>query len=147
MKNSDRTSKLQVACELFDSALETYFQGKYFAALHLGGAAEELFGEYLRRNGKRSAMDSWRADGLALVNLISEEELWTSAEFGKCMNFAKNRTKHMDEAGDDEILFDARSESKEILNRAVFDFYQLFEQYGLKESVLISQFSSLRNTG
>ena len=147
MENADRTSKLEVACELFSSALDMYFQGKYFAALHLGGAAEELFGEYVRRSGKSSAMDSWRTDGLDLVNFIETNELWTTVEFRNAMNFAKNRTKHMDGAGDDEIFFDADSEARDILNRAVFDFYQLFEQYKLTESPFISQFLRLRNAG
>ena len=147
MKNADSISKLQVACELLDSALEMYCQARYFSSLHLGGAAEELFGEYVRRSGKISAMDSWRVDGLELVNFISANEPWTPAEFCKVMNSSKNRTKHMDEVGDDEILFNAGLEAKDILNRAVFDFYQLFEQYSLEESQFILQFQRLRNTG
>lgn len=76
-------------------------------------------------------------EGLKLVNFISADEPWTSTEFGSAINFAKNRTKHMNRVGDDEICFNASSEARDILTRAVFGFYQLFEENRLEESNFI----------
>lgn len=57
------------------------------------------------------------------------------------LNYAKNRTKHMNASGDAEILFEARAEATEILERAVSDFYQLMNVFNLSESAHTKQFN------
>lgn len=44
---ADLTPKMFVAVELLDHGVQMYFDKAYFAAIHLAGAAEELFGRYL----------------------------------------------------------------------------------------------------
>lgn len=44
---ADLTPKMLVAVELLDRGVQMYFDKAYFAAIHLAGAAEELFGRYL----------------------------------------------------------------------------------------------------
>lgn len=59
MSVSGMTPKIQVAKELLDKALESYFDGAYFAAIHLAGGAEEILGQYVTRiSGSDNAFKS-----------------------------------------------------------------------------------------
>lgn len=45
-----RVSKLTIAAEYLNTAIELYFRGDaYFSALHLAGAAQELFSKFVER--------------------------------------------------------------------------------------------------
>lgn len=47
-----KVDKLTIADELLESAIENYLDyKKYFTALHLAGAAQEIYGKWLRCNG------------------------------------------------------------------------------------------------
>lgn len=144
MESSSPPSKLEVAIELLDCGIELHDRGKYFGSLHLAGAAEELFGEYLRRLGRTSSLSAWCTEGVKLANLIAEEDAWTRETMENRLKYAKNRTKHMNASGDTEILFDPEAEAKEILERAVSNFYQLIDLLPLVETPLIQQFNSRR---
>lgn len=51
--------KLLVAKELLDQALRLYYEGEaYFAALHLAGAAQEIFGKTLTSLDHESAFNN-----------------------------------------------------------------------------------------
>ena len=136
-------TKLDIARELLDRGLRLYYQGdSYFSSLHLGGAAEEILGEYLRRSGRTSTFQSWRTSGVEIVNAISGgDTAWTSEEMGKALNFAKNRTKHLDKSESETVSFDPQAEATELLERAVSDYYQLMSVYDLPETELISRFN------
>lgn len=143
------TTKLDVARELLDRGLRLYYQGdSYFSSLHLGGAAEEILGEYLRRSGRTSTYQSWRTSGVDLVNAISARDAaWTSEEMGKSLNFAKNRTKHFGHTESDTVSFDPQIEATELLERAVSDYYQLMNAYDLPETELINRFNQRVSRG
>jgi len=48
----EKFDKLTIADEMLESAIESYLDGqKYFSALHLAGAAQEIYGKWLRING------------------------------------------------------------------------------------------------
>ena len=48
----EKIDKLIIADEMLESAIELYLDGqKYFSALHLAGAAQEIYGKWLRING------------------------------------------------------------------------------------------------
>ena len=48
----EKFDKLAIADEMLESAIESYLDGqKYFSALHLAGAAQEIYGKWLRING------------------------------------------------------------------------------------------------
>ena len=136
-------TKLDIARELLDRGLRLYYQGdSYFSSLHLGGAAEEILGEYLRRSGLTSNFQSWRTSGVALVNAMSDgDDAWTSDEMGKAMNYAKNRTKHLDQSESDVVSFNPEAEATELLERTVSDYYQLMSVHDLPETELISRFN------
>ena len=124
-----------------------YGRGKYFASLHLAGAAEEIFGEHLRRLGRKSTLSAWCDEGVELVNLMAEGDEWTAESMARRLKYAKNRTKHMDASGDAEIFFNPEKEAKDILERAVSDFYQLAGLVPLVETAHIQQFNSCRQRG
>lgn len=122
MSESQAISKLQVTCELLECSLESYSRSKYFTCIHLAGAAEELLGEYLRREGMSSSLNSWRTDGLRVVNAVAGEDVWAAEEMVSRLKYARNRTKHMKANGDAEVLFEPEAEAFEVLERAVSDF-------------------------
>ena len=140
---SAEISKLSVACELLESALIMYYRGdSYFATLHLAGAAEELFAAYLTRQGCKSAFESMRTDGVDLANALSTHDpAMTAKDMAGLMNHGKNRTKHMDSVGDDVIGFEPLEEARDVLDRAVSDYYQLMNHYSLPETDLVGRFN------
>ena len=132
--------KLDVACELLDRALRLYYEGdSYFASLHLAGAAEEIFGVYARRCGMESAFTNFRRAATKMAKYFgSDQEDSESHSIGELMNRAKNQTKH----GHGAVTFDAATEAKEILDRAVSDYYALMNHYSqLQETELIGRFN------
>jgi hypothetical protein len=51
--NMTGTDKLTIATELLTQSSRLFFEGAYFASLHLAGAAEELFGVYITNAGSK----------------------------------------------------------------------------------------------
>ena len=48
----EKFDKLAIADEMLESSIESYLDGqKYFCALHLAGAAQEIYGKWLRIKG------------------------------------------------------------------------------------------------
>lgn len=56
------------------------------------------------------------------------------------MNHAKNATKHMSPENDHVVMFDARSEARELLDRAVSNYFRSMVDYDLEETELIRRF-------
>jgi hypothetical protein len=65
-------------------------------------------------------------------------------DIGRIINYAKNRTKHMNPSDDDVAQFDPRIEAKDILDRAIENYYQLMDIYPLTETEWINRFSQAR---
>jgi len=62
--NKSTYNKIDIACEYIDLAMQCYVEGhNYFCAIHLAGAAEELFGAHLAKD-KRISTVAWKARGL-----------------------------------------------------------------------------------
>lgn len=57
------------------------------------------------------------------------------------MNHAKNATKHMDLVNDDAVVFNARAEAHDLLDRAVSNYYLAMSEYELEETSLIRRFN------
>jgi hypothetical protein len=133
--------RLFVACELLDCALRLYYEGQYhYATLHLAGAAEEILGVYVEQCGAPSSFTSSKSAAAKIAVILGGGSEGASRKaIGDLMNYAKNRTKH----GHGPVDFDARQEAKEILDRAVTNYYALMNVYPeLPESPLISRFNS-----
>jgi hypothetical protein len=101
------TDKLTIATELLTQSSRPFFEGAYFASLHLAGAAEELFGVYIANAGGVSSFKNMTRSVAVLSKLLNEEA--SEKDISRLMNHAKNRTKHMYQSNDDVVHFDARA--------------------------------------
>lgn len=142
------TPKMLAATELLECGLQAFFDGNYFAALHLAGAADDIFGGYVTRGGTDSAFESLKAGALRIAEHLAKLPEYqmegppaTEKGIAHVMNYARNRTKHLDKEGDDEILFNPRSEAKGLLRRALTNYYDLLSRVALEESELMRRFN------
>lgn len=71
-----------------------------------------------------------------MAKLLGDEETDLRA-MGDLMSIAKNETKH----GHGPVAFDAAAEAKEVLDRAVTNYYALMNYYPLRETPLIGRFN------
>jgi len=60
------------------------------------------------------------------------------------MTYARNRTKHINQAGDDDVKFDPQCEAKDLLSRAVTDYYHLMNYVSFEESTVLCRFKDLQ---
>jgi hypothetical protein len=146
MRVSGITPKMQVAKELLDKALESYFDGAYFAAIHLAGGAEEILGRYVTRiTGTDNAFKSLQNFAVSISEPQDQDEHdLTHKAIERLMTYARNRTKHINQAGDDDVKFDPQCEAKDLLNRAVTDYYHLMNYVPFEESAVLRRFNELR---
>lgn len=136
------TQKLLVAVELLERALATYFEGKYFfAALHLAGGADEILGVYVNRLGEDSSFETLRDGAVRISKFLNEGKESTARDIAVIMNYAKNRTKHMDKTGDDDACFDPVIETVNLLDRTVSNYYRLMNYFNLSEVELVDRFN------
>lgn len=140
------TPKMKVAKELLDNALEAYFREEFFAAIHLAGGAEEILGTYvIRITGTDNAFKSLQNAAVRISALLdSEGEASTHKAIRDLMTYARNRTKHIDPVGDDDIQFDPQLQAKDLLDRAVTDYYHLMNYLPFDESAVLRRFNELR---
>lgn len=142
------TPKMHAATELLECGLQMFFEGRYFAALNLAGAADDVFGGYVIRGGTESAYESLKAGALRIGGYLAKDpehrmEGLPATEQGiaRVMNYARNRTKHLNSEGDDEILFNPKGEAKDLLRRALTNYYDLLSRLPLEESELMRRFN------
>lgn len=121
--------KFLVAEEMLDWALKAYHSGSgYFAALHLAGAAEEVFAVYLRspENNLTPASDSFTELVLHISEPKNKKEAkqikkWTIDR----MNDPRNAVKHKYGRSDEVVTFDAEAEAVDTIRRAISNYDQL----------------------
>lgn len=135
--------KFLVAEEMLNWALKAYRSGSgYFAALHLAGAAEEVFAVYLRSPGNNltPASDSFTELVLHVSEPKNKKEAKQIEESTIArMNAARNAVKHKRGHGDDVVTFDAEDEAVAAIRRAINNYVQLREIHplnALEESIL-----------
>ena len=139
---SEPTQKLLVAAELLDRALVMYYEGSsYFAALHLAGGADEILGTYAERLGYESSFRSVRDGAVRLSKILNGGIETKPKDISDIMNYARNRTKHMNKGDDDLVLFDPQTEARDLLGRAVSNFYCVMAHYDLHETELVARFN------
>jgi hypothetical protein len=139
------TPKLSVAVQLLDRSLSMYYQeDSYFAALHLAGAAEEIMGVYVEREGHESSFNSLHAAAVKISQSLDEEGETKPKDIIGLMNHARNRTKHIDKEGDDDVHFDPKTEAFDILNRAITNYYTLMKYFDLDETDNLHRFTADR---
>jgi hypothetical protein len=114
-----RLSKVEIAKRQLDVASEIFFSGgDYLAVITLAGAAEEILGNLLKRQGMKNMLDR-------LVEL--DKELTGGRDFEvirKEVNGARNAIKHARDATEDEIVIE-HGEAIAMLGRSVVNYVKL----------------------
>lgn len=145
-------SKSEVACELLERAIELHLRGdSYYAALHLGGAAEELLSVSAREvkvapdTFLKPAFDQMKEAIVALSKPSSEAERQQVEKWAHDrMNDAKNVVKHKRGAKDTSVALDAKEESGDLIDRAITTYFQLFSILRLRHLPSIQDFDQRR---
>lgn len=149
------TTKLEIACELLNEALEMYYKGdSYFACLHLAGGSEEILGRYLEYLCKDYPLVSLHKNSLHSLSTAALKmyRLENGSEFSrdkmlKLINHNKNSIKHMDSLEDRFYNDDIKVEAEDRLDMAVSNYYNLMaiakgsEAECLQETALIRRFN------
>ena len=147
--------KSEVACELLDRAIELFLRGdSYYAALHLGGASEEILTVYAREvplsdgTFMEPTFDQMKRAIVALSHPTSEFEAKKSEKWAHDrMSRAKNSVKHKRGSNDRAVDFEIEAESYDIIDRAITTYFQLWSQLDLPYLPLIQAFDQARRTG
>jgi hypothetical protein len=116
-------AKLDVAREYLDAAMQMYMNRRdYFCAMHLAGAAAELFDRHLP-NGKRRMFEmTWKAE--KALHAQDTGEVLTDRDAKKVVNWSKNAVKHMND-GEQTISIDAPAEAWWWIEHAFLSFCRL----------------------
>jgi len=111
-----QVSKLDIAKRQLETAIDLHFTGgDYLAVITLAGAAEEILGKLLQRQGDRAMIDD-------LVEL--DRELTGGRPFEeirKEANGARNSLKHANDPSEDQVTIDP-GEAIAMLARAIVNY-------------------------
>jgi len=116
-----------IALTQLESALRLFREGDdYFSALTLAGAAEEILGDLLRSRGQQNALDDLTSGAVLIHKHLFGEEV-EAKEFVKRANRDRNASKHLMAGGFPTITLDIRDEAKDMLERAIGNYWRLEE--------------------
>jgi hypothetical protein len=117
-------SKLHIAREYLELAMRRYMErSDYFSAIHLAGAAEELFGKWLQEEDRALNRD--------LKAQIAFEALETGQmskikEVISRRNWSRNTAKHMSDDRQINIWLDPVFEARNWIDTAVENYEKIF---------------------
>lgn len=130
----EKFDKLDIADEMLERAIESYLDAqKYFSALHLAGAAQEIYGKWLRINGGQDFSTTM----LDHASKIFEEPIDRKA-MKKEDKRPKNSIKHMDSESDRFAYLNPQLDSFMAISEAVME-YSLLQR---PETANIERFKS-----
>ena len=114
-----------VALMQLETALRLYSECEdYYSVITLAGASEEVFGKLLKENNPENALDSLKKAGSAVHEALFDEDL-AEKEISERANWVRNLLKHWSPGQPKDVEFDAPEEAKDILNRAIDNYYEL----------------------
>ena len=118
-------SAQEIAEEQLLTAINLWGDENYLSALTLAGAAEEILGKRLRRIGINSSFDLIKQDILSAAKKLGDDDVNTEKLISGLLNQTRNELKHY--AGDESLSFDLRSDSTELIERAIANYCMLVE--------------------
>jgi len=137
----EKIEKIEIAKELLESALHHYYEtGSYFYSIQCAGAAEEILGKYVELYGGVSAFESLNQGARRISRALNGQESSKKA-IAYIMNYAKNSTKHMDGPKDTNIRVEPKEAAKDLINRAVENYYYLMQYIELEETENVRRFN------
>jgi hypothetical protein len=117
-----------IALAQLETALRLFFEGSdYFSVITLAGAADEILGKMLTARGVENSLESTKK-AVAAIHLKLYGESLAQDIIVERANRARNALKHFNSSSPPTVTFDARDEAKNILNRAI-DNYWLLEEW------------------
>lgn len=109
-----KTTKIDIAVHQLDTAIKLFLDGKdYIPSITLAGAAEEILGIIVARNGSQSAYAEL-SESLKNEHGISIKELNDNY-----LNFTRNSLKHANEVKEDTIELEPENESIQMILRCI----------------------------
>ena len=128
--------KKDIAQELLRNALELFQKGEFISALHLAGAAEEIFGCLLKNKGGTPAIVDLTKSAVRFANLIEESGIQHSE---KAIRNESNRPKNSVKHGSDDVRLNIERDASQMLDRAIENFDRLRNEFevDLDETALI----------
>lgn len=128
-KIEETLSNLEIAHRQIERAIVLFLDDRdYVSALTLAGAAEEILGKLLNKEGKEHWLDSiskgaLRALGFRKRELQTPEALQTKKEIANIANRYKNTFKHHNNDGTITLLVDVAA--AEMIDRAISNYFDL----------------------
>lgn len=117
-----------LALSQLETALYLYFAGNdYASVITLAGAADEVFGKMLTAAGKESSLESLNIAVCAIHERLYGEPT-PPKQIADRANRAKNSLKHWDDGNLILIKFDLEQEAKDMLFRAIDNYWLLEEK-------------------
>ena len=118
--------KIDIAKEYIETAILHYEDKKYFQALHLAGAAEELIGKLLRKEKIKTSLESEKEDFVLFNKLVMKRDI-SEKHAADFLNKSKNAIKHLDETNpkDEYIELDPKEDANNLLKRAIKNLWRL----------------------
>jgi hypothetical protein len=114
-----------MGAQQMETALRLYFEGSdFYSVITLAGAADEIFGQMLRNIGKQPKLDSIKMATKAIYEHLYGED-FDDAVVAERANRARNALKHWHPSQPDVVWFIAAEEAKDMLDRAVYNFWSL----------------------
>ena len=139
---ADLTPKMLVAVELLDRSVQMYNDKAYFAAIHLAGAAEELFGRYLELSREAKPAADTICDDVVVTlgySLCVVPPKLKKAIY-ETIYRPRNRTKHLNDEGDHDISFDPKQEAETSLHRAINNCLEMAIRSRVEVPLRVHQF-------
>jgi hypothetical protein len=116
-----------LALAQLEIALRLFNEGDNFASvITLAGAADEIFGKLLVSSGKESSLEVLKKAVVAIHQKLYGESIEPSIIADR-INKAKNSLKHWDSGQDLIIKLDLAQEAKDMLFRAIDNYWALEE--------------------
>lgn len=139
--------KLNIAREYLDMAMQLYIEERsYFCAIHLAGAAEELFGTHLPEEERIFTM-TWKAQRELHGILYGQEQ--TKKDSVRVVNQPKNAIKH-DDFDERTVTVDPIRAARSSIEDALINFDKLAQvsQYKsrLPKSPIMWRFDDYRKS-
>jgi hypothetical protein len=124
----ERHDRRAMALTQLETALRLYFEGSdYYSTITLSGAADEIFGQLLRAQGQEPRLESIKTSVAAIFKQLRGRPL-DPARVAERANFARNALKHWNEGQPLLVEFDAIEEAKDMLERAISNYWALEEK-------------------
>jgi len=129
---TETLTNLEIAHRQLERSIELFLDRQdYISALTLAGAAEEILGKLLRKEGKNHWLDEITSGTLKLLGfegeaLQSPEAKRAGKQIANISNYYKNRCKHFNDQ--DHVTFSVDVQAAEMIDRAISNYWQLTQR-------------------